>query len=153
MGSQLDGEVLSPNVSPVFMISVSFEIALCIATRLGLYLMRGNAHCTSSSPACRSWNGYVIARFHCHVQNLLKESAKCNVGSFVLLVQSLIANAPGQVRKLLSDRGRGFRRVWMTSTNPCGDRWAFSVKWINSGSMMRVSPLLLCLMIVCSNTG
>lgn len=128
MGSQFDGEVLSPNVSPVFIISVLLEIALCIATRFGLYLTRGNAHCTSSSPVCRSWSGYVIARFHCHVQNRLNESAKCRAGSLILLVQSLMANAPGQVRKLLSDRGRGLRRVWRTSTKPCGDRWALSVK-------------------------
>ena len=43
-GSQFEGDVLSPNVRPVFMMRVLFEIALCIATRLGLYLMRGNAH-------------------------------------------------------------------------------------------------------------
>ena len=57
IGSQLDGLVLSPKVSPVFMISVLLDTALCIATRFGLYFTRGKAHCTSSSPVCRSCFG------------------------------------------------------------------------------------------------
>ena len=52
-GSQLDGLVLSPKVSPVCMMSVLLEITLCMATRLGLYFTRGKAHCTSSSPVWR----------------------------------------------------------------------------------------------------
>jgi hypothetical protein len=53
-GSQLDGDVLSPNVKPVLIMRVLLEIALCIATKLGLYLILGNAHWTSSSLVCRS---------------------------------------------------------------------------------------------------
>ncbi len=109
MGSQLDGLVLSPNVRPVCMIRVLWDRALCIATRLGLYLILGKAHCASSSPVWRSCWGYEIARFQCQMQNWWNESAKWRVGSFVLLVQSLMACAPDHGRKLLSETGRGFR--------------------------------------------
>ena len=91
IGSQFDGLVVSPKVSPVCIINVSCDGALCIATRFGLYLTRGNAHWTLSSPVCRSWVGYEIARFHIHMEKFWKASAKWRAGSFLLLVQSLIA--------------------------------------------------------------
>ena len=94
-----------------------------------------------------------MARFQCHLQKFMNELAKWRVGSFFLLVQSLMAIAPGHGRKLLSDNGRGFLRAWRTSTKPWGDKWAFSVKWINFGSMMRVNPRLLCFTIVAACTS
>ena len=92
-----------------------------------------------------------MARFQCQMQNFWKESAKWSFGSLTLLVQSLMPLAPGQGRKLLSERGRGFRRACNVSTNPCGERCALRVKWSRLGSMIKVRPRLLCLIIVALN--
>ena len=152
IGSQFDGLLLPPKLTPVDIIRVPLLMELCMATSWGLYLIRGKAHWTSSSPVCRSWSGYDRARFQCHTQNRINEPAKWSGGSFFLFVQSLIADAPGEGLKLQSEIGRGFRRGLQMSTRPCGVRWAFSEKLIIAGSMIKVSPLLLCLMIVDSNT-
>ena len=110
IGSQFEGLVLSPKVGPMCMINVSCDNhALCIPTKLGLYLIRGISHCTPSSPVCLSWVGYQITRFHIQIQTFWKASAKWSAASLTLLVQSLIAYAPAQGRKLLSDNGRGLR--------------------------------------------
>ncbi len=129
IGSQLEGLVLSPKMSPVFIMSVLLDIELCIATNCGLYLLRrGKAHWTSLSPVCRSCFGYVIAKFHYHSQNFVNAVAKWSAGSLRLLVQSLIAIAPGHGRKLLSDKGHSFLLACRASTSPWGDRWAFRSK-------------------------
>ena len=100
----------------------------------------------------RSRFGYDMARCQCHMQNCWKASAKCKAGSFVLLVQSLIAKAPGHRRKLQSDTGLGLRRWCKISTSPWGVRCVFNVKCTSAGSMINVRPLLLCLITVLSKT-